>query len=157
MKLQALPTLRFPARKFRIRQGGTQKRIWDSVRGQWVALTPEEWVRQHLIGHLTEDCHIPRSWLSIERQAGKGRYDVAIFDRQGIQRAIFECKAPSVRLTESVLFQAMQYLQGPTLFLLGITNGLHHFYWVRPPGKNAFHFHSTIPPQLRKWLREAGA
>jgi len=127
------------------------------VRGQWVALTPEEWVRQHLIAHLVEDCGIPGGWLSVEREArtGGGRYDVAVFDRGGVQRAVFECKAPSVRLSESVLFQAMQYLQGPTLYVLGITNGMHHFYWLRPPGETTFRLHTRLPAELSRWLKNA--
>ena len=46
------PTLTFPARDFRIEEVDGQHNIFDPVRKKMVALTPEEWVRQHVIAYL---------------------------------------------------------------------------------------------------------
>lgn len=46
------PRLNFPAVKLRISQRGEQMTVWDPLRGIYLVLTPEEWVRRHLIGFL---------------------------------------------------------------------------------------------------------
>ena len=48
-----LPALNFPEYQFRLRKGEEFYEVWDPLRGQWLVLTPEEWVRQHLIRFLT--------------------------------------------------------------------------------------------------------
>ena len=49
-----LPALNFPEYQFRLRKGEEFYEVWDPLRGQWLVLTPEEWVRQHLIRFLSE-------------------------------------------------------------------------------------------------------
>ena len=55
-----LPKLSFPAVKLRIvlREGRTL--VWDSLRGMYLVLTPEEWVRRHLIEYLISSCGAPQ-------------------------------------------------------------------------------------------------
>ena len=50
------PRLNFPAVKLRISQRGEQMTVWDPLRGIYLVLTPEEWVRRHLIGFLISHC-----------------------------------------------------------------------------------------------------
>ena len=50
------PRLNFPAVKLRISQRGEQTTVWDPLRGIYLVLTPEEWVRRHLIGFLISHC-----------------------------------------------------------------------------------------------------
>ncbi len=141
-----------------MRRQGDKTEVLDPVRGQWVHLGPEEWVRQHLLCHLIEHIGVPRGLISVERSAGRGgRYDVAVYDRRGRQRAVFECKAPTVSLSSATLYQAVRYLQRPGLYVLGITNGLRHFYWVRPPGAPTVRSASEIPRDLGGWLRHPPA
>ena len=51
-----LPKLNFPAVQLRGRRTAQGCEVWDSLRGQWVVLTPEEWVRRHLAAYLVEAC-----------------------------------------------------------------------------------------------------
>ena len=51
--MSGLPKLNFPAIRLRARRRGDGVEVWDSLRGIYLVLTPEEWVRQHLIAYLT--------------------------------------------------------------------------------------------------------
>ena len=61
-----MKNLNLPA--FDVKLGGTaeQPKIWDILRRKYVALTPEEWVRQHFIHFLTEHKHYPAALLANE-------------------------------------------------------------------------------------------
>ena len=56
--MSALPKLNFPAIRLRARRRGDGVEVWDSLRGIYLVLTPEEWVRQHLIAYLTAYCGV---------------------------------------------------------------------------------------------------
>ena len=99
--------LNLPAYKFRI--SGTQKNntlIFDTFRKKFISLTPEEWVRQHILRFLTEEKSVPEALVSVEAGININRlakrYDALIFDRNGKPWMIVECKAPSVAINQSV-------------------------------------------------------
>lgn len=50
------PKLNFPAVTLRARKRGSQTEVWDQWRGCYLVLTPEEWVRRHLLVFLAEHC-----------------------------------------------------------------------------------------------------
>ena len=50
--MERLFQLNFPRYVFRLRMDAAPPQIWDGVRKRWLVLTPEEWVRQHLIRFL---------------------------------------------------------------------------------------------------------
>ena len=56
----------FPAISARTKEEEGVKYIWDSLRGKWLVLTPEEWVRQHTIAWLVRERHIPELRISQE-------------------------------------------------------------------------------------------
>ena len=56
--MSRLPKLNFPAIRLRARRRGDGVEVWDSLRGIYLVLTPEEWVRQHLIAYLTAYCGV---------------------------------------------------------------------------------------------------
>lgn len=107
-------------------QGATQQ-LFDPVRRRWVALTPEELVRQLLIQYLLQELHFPFSRMSVERKLTlhgmTRRYDLVLFDVKGNPFFLAECKAPTIPLNQDVLDQAARYnltMQVPYLF---VTNG----------------------------------
>jgi hypothetical protein len=121
--------------KFRIRQVAGQHQIWDPVRKKWVALTPEEKVRQWLIVLLNEVCAVPFSLMAVEKglvvNGLQKRFDLMLYDRDGQAVLIAECKAPEIKLTEAVCQQIAVYnFQFSTRYLL-ITNSqtLTLFEW----------------------------
>ena len=54
--------LNLPAATFDIRQIEGKCEILDPLRRKYVRLTPEEWVRQHLVQYLISDLGYPR-WI----------------------------------------------------------------------------------------------
>ena len=112
--MERLFQLNFPRYVFRLRMDAAPPQIWDGVRKRWLVLTPEEWVRQHLIRSLGEE------------KGARQRADVTVTGRDGRICLVAECKAPHVPLDERVLAQAVRYnsvLEAP--FIL-VTNGLRH-------------------------------
>ena len=123
--------LNFPYFKFRLRSENSRQEIFDPVRHKFVALSPEEWVRQHLIAYLIEIKGYPVSMIGVEKQLMLNklpkRFDLVIFTRNANPFLLVECKAPGVEITENTFDQAARYnmLLHAEYFL--ITNGLEHY------------------------------
>lgn len=125
-----MQSLNFPAYEFSIRQDGERLAIFDPLRKKYISLTPEEWVRQHVIRYLLEAKGYPGGLLSVEGSITLfrtvKRYDLAAFDRKGNPLLVVECKSPDVPINEKVVDQVIRYnitLNAPYLL---ITNGLIH-------------------------------
>ncbi len=125
------PTLNFPEYEFSIKQQNGQLFIFDVIRRKMVALTPEEWVRQHLIHYLVKQRKYPPSLLQVEYGltiSGKPfRVDVAAFSKEAKPILLCECKAPSVTLSAKTVGQASLYNQHQQAPYLLITNGISHY------------------------------
>lgn len=113
---------------------GQKKLIFDKVRKKYIVLTPEEWVRQHLVHFLIEDKKVPAGLISIERSLQvNGQYrrtDVVVYDTAGKVLMVCECKAPEIKLNQKSLNQVAHYnfaLRAPWLLL---TNG-HQIYFCK--------------------------
>lgn len=122
--LVALPTLMFPAIEPRIITEEGTLRIYDPVRKKYVALTPEEWVRQHCLQWLISRGY-PMGRCSVERVLDSNglRYDLMVVDEHNHAYLLIECKAPSVEVTTDTLRQSAWYnltLKAPYILL---TNG----------------------------------
>lgn len=124
--------LNFPDYKFQIAEKEGKPTIFDPVRMKYVALTPEEWVRQHVIRFLVEEKKVPVMLIKAEAEIRlfktRKRFDLAVFDRNGKALLVVECKAPSVPVTQEVLDQAVRYNMTMKVGLLMLTNGLHHIF-----------------------------
>lgn len=109
------------------RSVGSRKELWDPCRKRWVALTPEEWVRQHLVRYLIEQKRYPASLMAIERELTiidkRRRFDILVYDQNQRPWLMVECKAQDVVLDRSVLDQILQYNIGIPVPYLVITNG----------------------------------
>jgi hypothetical protein len=130
-----LPTLNFPELNIKIRSNKTYYEIYDCIRKKWIKLTPEEWVRQHLIKYLIEIAKCPPSLIQVEYSFSlfqkNFRIDVAVFSNNLNPILLCECKAYNVELTYSSLTQLAYYnLHYKTPCIL-LTNGLKHilFYY----------------------------
>ena len=105
--------------------------IFDVIRRKYVALTPEEWVRQHFVHFLTEHKGYPQALLANEVQVQlngtRKRCDTVLYRRDLTARMIVEYKAPEVVITQKVFDQITRYnmvLQAP---YLAVSNGLRHY------------------------------
>jgi predicted type IV restriction endonuclease len=123
--------LNLPSYEVKLREENLQKQIFDPIRRKYVALTPEEWVRQHFINYLTIHKGFSKGLLSIEHLVNVNnmpqRADIVAYNRNGQALLIVECKAPSVQLTKEVYEQAARYNLSLKAEFLVVTNGLNHF------------------------------
>ena len=122
-----------------------------AVRRKWVALEPEEWVRQHVVAALVASgWPLGRMVLEHPVRFGQvdGRIDIACFDRAGRVELAVEVKAPQVPLDARVAEQVGRYDLVVKAAGLMITNGLQTFIWERD-GQGQ-------PVPGREWPRPGG-
>lgn len=129
-KMDAL-NLPYYQQKIRSTDGGKQQ-IFDRIRHRYVALTPEEWVRQNMVAHLIESLGVPQMRISVETPITFNgltkRCDTVVYDSALKPLMLVEFKAPSVEITQRVFDQMAVYnLQLQVPYLLA-SNGLTHIF-----------------------------
>ncbi len=107
--------------------------IFDRVRKKYILLTPEEWVRQHVIAFLNQKHYISLGLISVERGLKLNnlikRFDLKVFDNKANLVLLIECKAPNIALTEETFLQSLTYAQAQMPKYIMLTNGMHHIYY----------------------------
>ena len=105
--------------------------IFDFLRRKYVALTPEEWVRQHFTHYLVEHKGYPKGLLGneIELQIGDKRLrcDSILYNKVAQPQMIIEYKAPTVPLQQKVFDQVSAYNLLLRVDYLVISNGMEHY------------------------------
>ncbi len=129
-----MQALDLPPFEVKLRQAApNQTHIWDGLRRKYVVLTPEEWVRQHVVHYLTDHLGYPRGLLTLERglhyNQRRKRTDILACGPAGQPLLLVECKAPAVAIDAAVARQATTYNQTIGAPLLLLTNGLVHYCW----------------------------
>lgn len=123
---------------FRIEEREGKPVIFDEIRRKRVALTPEEWVRQHVIHYLIHDCSYPKSLIAVERGINlnglQKRFDIVVFNNSGLPKMIIECKAPEEPLNEKVFEQIARYNLSLNVDYLWVTNGTNNFCCILKGG-----------------------
>lgn len=122
--------LNLPEYDFKIEQKAEGNTIYDIARKKFIALTPEEWVRQHWIHYLHKELNYPLSLMVIEagvkvNQLQK-RADIVIYNKLKQPYLIVECKAPKVSLNNDVFNQIITYYSTIKAEILIVSNGLKH-------------------------------
>jgi type I site-specific restriction endonuclease len=129
-----IKNLNFPSFDFRIDKVDDKLVIFDVLRKKSVTLTPEEWVRQHMIRYLIEYRNYPKSMIRIESGLKydklRKRSDILVFDKQGLPFLIIECKSPDILIDERVLQQVAAYSKSLKVKYIGVSNGLFHYCWA---------------------------
>ena len=137
--MAALPKLDFPAVRLRARRRGQQVEVWDELRAVWLVLTPEEWVRRHLIGFLVAHCGVLPKRIAQEYavplNGQQQRADVVVVDDDARPLLLAECKAPDVAVGERTLAQAVRYNSVLGARYLILTNGRAHYCFERVDGR----------------------
>ena len=122
--------LNLPPYEHRIHQEDESMLIFDSIRRRYVALTPEEWVRQHFVHYLIDVLGYPQPLMQNEVALRLGetskRCDTLLYDKALRPQMILEYKAPHVALTETVLQQIVRYNYVLRVPYLVLSNGLDH-------------------------------
>ncbi len=122
--------LNLPTGAFKIKKDQARYKIYDLIRRKYVVLTPEEWVRQHIIHYLIRDKHYPAGLTAVEHLVVinqlRQRADVVIYDRNRKPLLIVECKAPTVSITAGVFEQALRYNMVLGVRIVVVSNGITH-------------------------------
>ena len=83
--------------------------IFDIVRKKYLLLTPEEWVRQHVVHYLIFHKRYPLGLMQIEKlikyNSLKTRADILVLDTNSNPLILAECKAPSVSIDKDAFFK----------------------------------------------------
>lgn len=135
MDKKTLPVLNLPPFAARLRRDDDSRRggdeIYDPLRRRWVALTPEEWVRQNFVNFLIAERQFPAALMANEvplelNDTGR-RADTLVYFRSLRPAVLVEYKAPEVAVTQKVFDQAARYnsvLRAPYII---VSNGLRHY------------------------------
>lgn len=141
--------LNLPQYAIKIGKKGETPTIFDVLRRKYVALTPEEWVRQHFVHYLTEHKGYPTALLANEVELKIGdkrlRCDSVLYNNVLQPRMIIEYKAPTVALTQKVFDQISTYNLLLRVDYLVVSNGLDHYCCRMDYSNRKYVFLQEIP------------
>jgi hypothetical protein len=144
-----LPKLNFPTYQFRFKNSENITFIFDIVRKKFVVLTPEEWVRQHVIHFLTTDLNYPKSHLAVEKQLNLNqtikRTDVLVQNPNGEIIILIECKAPQIKISQETFDQIARYNMVFNAKYLYVCNGFQHTFCQMNFEDKSYVFLKEIP------------
>jgi len=141
--------LNFPQYDFSFKEENKKTKIFDEIRRKFLVLTPEEWVRQHLVKFLIQEKSFPKNLIAIEKGLSlnglKKRTDILVYSKDGVPILMVECKAPGIEITQSVFDQIGRYNITFKLPYLIVSNGLEHFCAHVNHSEKNFTFLKDIP------------
>ena len=124
-------SLNLPSATLKIADKDGKRYILDILRKRYVALTPEEWVRQHFVHYLINHMGYPSGLLanevSIKLNGTSKRCDTVLYSTSLSPRMIVEYKAPVVNITQEVFNQISRYNIVLRVDYLIVTNGITHY------------------------------
>lgn len=149
MQRYKMLTLNLPKYEIKITEKEGKRRIFDTLRRAYVALTPEEWVRQHFVHYLITDKGYPATLMANETAINlnniKLRCDTVVYDKNLTPRVIIEYKAPTVPITQAVFSQIARYNLVLKVDYLIVSNGIKHYCCKMDYQKNSYTFLQEIP------------
>jgi hypothetical protein len=141
--------INFPEYQFRFKSNENKTLIFDIVRKKFVVLSPEEWVRQHVLHFLITEMKYPLSMINVEKQLKlhntKKRYDIVVYNSDASIHLIVECKAPDVNIDQTVFDQIARYNFSLKSSYLMVTNGLEHYYCLIDYQNEGYIFLKELP------------
>ena len=141
--------LNFPSFSFRFKNSENKVSIFDAIRKKFIILTPEEWVRQHVVQFLMTEKNYPQSLLNVEKVVQvnglRKRYDIVVYNSDGTIHILIECKAPEVTISQNTFDQIAQYNMTLQSNYLMVTNGLNHYFCQMDFENDKYQFLAEIP------------
>ena len=141
--------LNFPNYTFRFKNSENKVAIFDEIRKKFILLTPEEWVRQHVVHYLLNEKKYPKSYINVEKilkiNGLTKRYDVVVFNPDGSIFLLVECKAPQVAITQNTFDQIARYNMTLSANYMMVTNGLNHYFCDMDYEKEKYNFLRNLP------------
>lgn len=151
IKNSSMQPLNLPPFDAKTRSANGKIQIFDILRNKFVALTPEEWVRQHFVHYMIKDKGYPQALMANEVAVSLNgmsrRCDTVVYSQKGLKPyIIIEYKAPSVEITQKVFNQICRYNMVLEVEYLIVSNGLKHYCCRIDIKKGEYAFLSDIPP-----------
>ena len=141
--------LNFPNYTFRFKNSENKVAIFDEIRKKFILLTPEEWVRQHVVHYLLNEKKYPKSYINVEKvlkiNGLTKRYDVVVFNPDGSIFLLIECKAPQVTITQNTFDQIARYNMTLNANYMMVTNGLNHYFCHMDYEQEKYNFLRELP------------
>lgn len=146
---EAICPLNLPPAEVGLRHGIRGDEIYDPLRGKWLHLTPEEWVRQHFTAYLREQLGYPAGLMGneigIHLNGTVKRCDTVVHDRAGKPLMIVEYKAPTIAITQKVFDQIARYALVLKVPYLTVSNGMSHYCCRLDSESGRYGFLKEIP------------
>ncbi|WP_310381035.1 type I restriction enzyme HsdR N-terminal domain-containing protein [Flavobacterium sp.] len=141
--------LNFPSYTFRFKNSENKVAIFDEIRKKFIILTPEEWVRQHVVQFLLQEKKYPKSLINVEKvlkvNGLRKRYDVVVYNPDGSIFVLIECKAPEIKIAQATFDQIARYNMTLKSELLMVTNGLNHYFCQIDFENEKYEFLNELP------------
>ena len=116
--------------ELRVENKNGKKIIFDAFRQKWVALTPEEGVRQQFCQFLVDHKSYPQICVATECNLSVNsqsqRCDVVVY-KKGVPVLLVECKAPSVKISQQTINQVLRYNTQLHVPYLVVTNSIETY------------------------------
>lgn len=123
--------LNLPTYPAKLKKIGNELKIFDILRHKYVALTPEEWVRQNFIHFLIQykgyNATLMANEVNLSLNGVNKRCDSVLYSASIQPRMIIEYKRPDVKITQKVFDQICRYNMALHVEYLVISNGLEHY------------------------------
>jgi len=144
-----LASLNFPENyQFRLKQIDEMPFIFCGIRKKWLLLTPEEWVRQHVVNFLVQEKNYHKSAIGAEViihiNGMKKRADLIVYKKEK-PFLIVECKAPSIPISQATFDQIARYNLELNADYLMVTNGINHYYCQMDFERELYTFLPELP------------
>ena len=123
-----LSDIKYPPIRPRAKKVGTTTHIWSPVRKAFLVLTPEEWVRQHIVAYLTSECGFAPQTIVEEYPVSLNytaqRADIVVVDSQAQPLLLVECKSYDIKIGDNAISQAVRYNSIIKARYIMLTNGM---------------------------------
>lgn len=124
-------------------------KVYDRLRGKAVALTPEEYVRQHFVNYLINAKGYRQSLManevSLRLNGTARRCDTLVYTRELRPLVVVEYKAPDVVISQKTFDQIARYnsvIRAPWLI---VSNGISHYCCRYMTETGEYRFMRDIP------------
>ncbi len=146
--LKNIVPLSLPEPPLKLAKKEGQVVVWDRLRKKYLVLTPEEWVRQHLVYFLEQELGVPASAIALEGgfklNQKQQRTDILVY-RQTKPALLVECKAPQVKISQATFDQAARYNLKYQVDYFILSNGLTTIFAQVDHNLKTYHFLEKPP------------
>jgi len=142
-------SLNLPTYEAKIRKNSNGLEIFDPLRRKYIALTPEEWVRQHFVNYLINYKNYPASLMAneagIKLNSLTRRCDTVVYNNQLVPLMIIEYKESKVQITQNVFDQVVRYNSVLKVPYIVVSNGISHYCCRMNYEDQSFEYLTDIP------------